>query len=70
LPDIKIFLPDLGSGFADAGWISEFGSSSSNASQSSLATTSSPQSADILTPFDVASDARDSTLSGLQSGIG
>lgn len=41
LPDIKIFLPDLASGFADGGWIPEFGASPSTNSSSSTPSASS-----------------------------
>lgn len=34
LPDIKIFLPDLGSGFADGGWIPEFNNPNTGAASS------------------------------------
>jgi hypothetical protein len=42
LPDIKIFLPDLASGFADGGWIPEFGKSKTSPS---AATPSKPSAA-------------------------
>lgn len=70
LPDIKIFLPDLGSGFADGGWIPEFGSPNTGAANSASSNPQPSLSADVLTPFDVATDARDAVVSGLQGGIG
>ncbi len=68
LPDIKIFLPDLGSGFADGGWVPEF--NTFDATKSSPSSSSSAANVDALTPFDTATAARDGAISGMQGGIG
>lgn len=68
LPDIKIFLPNLGSWFSDAGWISEF-NTSNNWLPAANTVSSWTNSADILTPLDVATDTRDTLVAGVQGGI-
>jgi hypothetical protein len=73
LPDIKIFLPDLSSGFSDGGWISEF--SSRNTSNVTANTNQTPTevsngNGDIFSPLDAATDARNSVVSGTQEALG
>jgi len=71
LPDIKIFLPDLWSWFADGGWIPEFENpNTGRATSSSSNTTSASTTSDVLTPLDVATNARDTVVSGIQGGLG
>jgi hypothetical protein len=70
LPDIKIFLPDLGSWFADGGWIPEFSNPNTGAANSASSSPQNTPSVDPLTPFDVATDARNTVVSGIQGGIG
>jgi len=73
LPDIKIFLPDLSSGFTDGGWIPEFGSSGNARVSSSTVTNTdvaAKKSGDIFTPLDIATDTKNSLVSGAQSALG
>lgn len=69
LPDIKIFLPDLGSGFADGGWIPEFNAADKTTSSYPAPTSTTKSPTDALTPFDTATAARDGIISGVQGGI-
>lgn len=72
LPDIKIFLPDLGSGFADAGWTSQFNAWSSFSNPSSIASRDNDTTfiSAVWDSLDTVSQARDTVVWWLQEGIG
>ncbi len=65
LPDIKIFLPDLSSGFSDGGWIPTLGSTNKTAT-----TTNTTGSTAKSSSVDAATSARNSVVSGAQEGLG